>query len=201
LCGRNLVVKEDIEQRNKVRKRIRNVKKADKDEWEWTIEEKFNEEIELDREKVKEIVPQKFHKWLKSFGKVELERILTRKPWDHAINLKEDFIPRKGRTYLMFRQEKEKVREFIEEQLRKGYIRPSKLPQTSLVFFVGKKDRKKRMVQNYQYLNKGTVKDNYLLPLISDLIDTMGTKRIFTKYDGVITMYRLSQMVTYLICD
>jgi len=95
LCGRNLVVKEDIEQRNKVRKRIRNVKKADKDEWEWMIEEKFDEEIKLDREKVKEIVPQKFHKWLKSFGKVELERILTRKPWDHAINLKEDFIPRK----------------------------------------------------------------------------------------------------------
>jgi len=88
-----------------------------------------------------------------------------RKPWDHTINLKEDFVPRKGRTYLMSRQEKEEVREFIEEQLREGYIRPSKLPQTSPVFFVGKKDEKKRMVQDYQYLNKGTVKDNYSLPL------------------------------------
>jgi len=37
------------------------------------------------------------------------------------------------------------------------------------------------MVQDYQY--KGTVKDNYLLLLISDLIDTMGTKRVFTKMD------------------
>jgi len=46
----------------------------------------------------------------------------TRKPWDHAINLKEDFIPRKGRTYLMSRQEKEKVQEFVEKQLRKGYM-------------------------------------------------------------------------------
>jgi len=71
----------------------------------------------------------------------------------------------------------------VEEQLRKGYIRPSKSPQTSLVFFVGKKDRKKQIVQDYQYLNKGMVKDNYLLPLISDLINTMGTKRIFTKID------------------
>ena len=93
----------------------------------------------------------------------------TRKLWDHAINLKEDFVPRKGRTYLMSRQEKEEIREFVEEQLRKGYIRPSKLPQTSPVFFVGKKDGKKRMVQDYQYLNKETVKDNYPLPLISDL--------------------------------
>jgi len=71
----------------------------------------------------------------------------------------------------------------VEEQLRKRYIRPSKLPQTSPVFFVGKKDKKKRIVQDYQYLNKGMVKDNYLLPLISDLIDTMGTKRVFTKMD------------------
>jgi len=109
--------------------------------------------------------------------------MLMRKLWDHAINLKEDFVPKKERTYLMSRQEKEEIWEFVEEQLRKGYIRPSKLPQTSLVFFVGKKDEKKKMIQDYQYLNKGIVKDNYSLPLISDLIDTMGIKRVFTKMD------------------
>jgi len=37
--------------------------------------------------------------------------------------------------------------------LRKGYIRPSKSPQTLLVFFVGKKDRSKRMVMDYHNLN------------------------------------------------
>jgi len=71
----------------------------------------------------------------------------------------------------------------VEEQLRKGYIRPLKSLQISPVFFMGKKDRKKRMVQDYWYLNKGTVKDNYPLSLILDLIDTMGTKRVFTKMD------------------
>jgi len=85
------------------------MEKADRDKWEWTIEEKFDKEIKLDRVKVKEIVPQKFHKWLKVFGKVKSERMPIRKPWDHVINLKEDFVPRKGRTYLMFRQEKEEV--------------------------------------------------------------------------------------------
>jgi len=54
--------------------------------------------------------------------------MLARKPWDHVINLREDFIPRKGRTYLISREEKEEVKEFVEEQLRKGYIRPSKSP-------------------------------------------------------------------------
>ena len=183
LYKRNLAVKEDIEQRKKIGKRIKNVEKANRDEWEWIMEEKFDEEIELDREKVKGMVPQKFHKWLKVFGKVESEKMPMRKLWDHVINLKEDLVPRKGRTYLMSRQKKEKVQEFVEKQLRKGYIRPSKSPQTSPVFFVGKKDGKKRMVQDYWYLNKRTVKDNYPLPLISDLIDTIRTKRVFTKMD------------------
>jgi len=71
----------------------------------------------------------------------------------------------------------------VEEQLKKGYIRLSKSLQTSPIFFVERKDEKKRMVQDYQYLNKRTIKDNYLLPLILDLIDTMGTKRVFTKID------------------
>ena len=49
----------------------------------------------------------------------------------------------------MSREEREKVREFIQKQTRKKYIRLSKLPQTTLVFFVGKKDKKKRLVQDY----------------------------------------------------
>jgi len=81
------------------------------------------------------------------------------------------------------REEREKVREFIQEQLRKGYIRPSKSPQITLVFFVGKKDGKKRMVQDYMYLNKWTIKNNYPLPLISDVVENIGMKRVFTKMD------------------
>ena len=67
--------------------------------------------------------------------------------------------------------------------MRKGYIRPSKLPQMAPVFFVGKKNGKKRIVQNYRYLNKWTVKNNYPLSLISDIIENIGTKRVFIKID------------------
>jgi len=51
------------------------------------------------------------------------------------------------------------------------------------VFFVSKKDRSKRMVIDYYSLNEQTVKNNYPLPLITDLIDNMGSKRIFMKID------------------
>ena len=53
--------------------------------------------------------------------------------------MKEGFVLKKGKVYPLSREEREEVHKFIKEQLRKGYIRPSKSPQTAPVFFVGKK--------------------------------------------------------------
>jgi len=129
------------------------------------------------------MVPRRFHKYLKVFEKKDSERMPTRKTWDHAIDLREGFVPKKRKIYPLSRVEREEVQEFVKDQLRKGYIRPSKSPQMSPVFFVLKKDRKKRMVQDYRYLNSWTIKNNYPLPLILDLIDSIGKKKMFTKMD------------------
>ena len=83
------------------------------------------------------------------FEKKDSERMPTRKACDHVIDLREGFILKKEKIYLLPRVEREKVQEFVKDQLRKGYIRLLKLPQMSLVFFVPKKDGKKRMVQDY----------------------------------------------------
>ena len=131
----------------------------------------------------KKLVPEKFHRWIKVFGKKQLERMPTRKVWDHTIEVKKGFVLRKRKMYPLSREEREEVREFMKEQLRKGYIQPSKSPQTALVFFVGKKDGKKRMVQDYRYLNEWTIKNNYLLPLISDVLENIRMKKLFTKMD------------------
>jgi len=67
--------------------------------------------------------------------------------------------------------------------LRERYIKPSKSPQTTPVFFIGKKDRKKQVVQDYRYLNEWIVKNNYFLPLISDIVENIGIEKVFTKID------------------
>jgi len=153
----------------------------------WAVDDKEDwgreEEIKEDHRKIKELVLRKFLKWRKVFGKVESERMLTRKVWDHAIDLKEMFKLQKGRIYPLSKNKREEVQNFIEDQLRKGYIRPSKSPQTSPVFFVGKKDGSKQMVMDYHNLNDQTVKNNYPLLLITDLIDSMGGKQVFMKMD------------------
>ena len=176
LCGKVVRIKGKKEIREDEKKIVR-----------WAVDEKEDwgreEEIEVDHRKVEEMVPKRFHKCLKVFGKVESERMPVRKAWDHAIALNDDFKASKARVYPLSRNEKEEVQKFVDEHLKKRYIRPSKSPQTSPVFFVGKKDGGKRMVMDYRRLNKQTVKNNYPLPLIMDLVDSMGNKRVFTKMD------------------
>ena len=54
-------------------------------------------------------------------------------------------------------------------------------PQSSPLFFVNKKDGGKRPCQDYQYINKWTIKNAYPLPIIQDLIDRLQGMKYFTK--------------------
>ena len=87
------------------------------------------------------------------------------------------------KVYPLLREEREEVCKFILEQLRKEYIRLLKSPQMALVFFVEKKNGNKRMVQDYRYLNEWIIKNNYSLPLILDIVENIGTKKVFIKMD------------------
>jgi len=60
------------------------------EEWEiWDDEE----ETAKSEAEAKKLVPEKFHGWIKVFGKKQSERMPTRKLWDHMIDMKEGFMP------------------------------------------------------------------------------------------------------------
>ena len=138
---------------------------------------------ELTLEEAQKLVSCEYWNYLDVFLKSKSECMPLRKPWDHGIDLKEDFPPKKGQLIPLLVDEQKEVEAFLDDQLSKGYIRPSNSQQTSLVFFVPKKEGKKRMVQDYQYLNEWTIKNNYLLLLISQLVDKLKGCKLFTKMD------------------
>ena len=132
---------------------------------------------------VKKLVPRRFWKQKKVFGKEESEKMPTQKPWDYVIELKEGFVPRKKKVYLLLREEREEVQAFMKNQLQKKYIQLSKSPQTSPVYFVAKKDKKRKIVQDYCYVNQWMVKNRYSLSLITDILDRVEKKKVFIKLD------------------
>lgn len=131
-----------------------------------------------------EMVPSVYQGHAKVFSEKESERLPEHKPWDHAIDLKPD-APETMRTkiYPMSPNEQEELDRFLADNLQKGYIRPSKSPLASPVFFVKKKDGKLQFIQDYRRLNEHTVKNRYPLPLVTDIISQLRKSKIFTKMD------------------
>jgi len=71
---------------------------------------------------------------------------------------------------------------FVKENLRKGYIKYSKLPMASPFFFV-KKDRKLQPCQDYRYLNEHTIKNVYPIPNVQTILDELRGSKYFTTMD------------------
>ncbi|THH03159.1 hypothetical protein EW145_g6483 [Phellinidium pouzarii] len=132
---------------------------------------------------LKDSIPAHYHNFIHLFEKKAAERFPIERPYDHAIDLKPDFIPRDCKLYSMTPKEELALDEFLTENLCKGYIRPSKSPMASPFFFVDKKDGTLRPCQDYRALNEGTIKNTYPLPLIGDLMDKLRNAKYFTKLD------------------
>ena len=95
-----------------------------------------------------------------------------------------DFVPEKSKIFLLSPDECEEMSSFVRDQLWKGYIQPSSSPQMSPMFFVLKLETTaKRMCTDYWHLNKKTIKNNYPLLLISEMIDKIGDAKVFMKLD------------------
>jgi len=88
--------------KRKQERKKKEVKKIEKDE---------------DKETLRKLVSQRFWKWKKVSGKRESERMPVRKAWDHVIELKEGFTLKKGKVYLLSREERKEVQAFMEDQL------------------------------------------------------------------------------------
>jgi hypothetical protein len=116
------------------------------------------------------IVLTPLHAYANVFCKTAFDSLPEHYKWDHAIEL--ECKPSLGfrKVYPMTLKEQTEMDTFLEEAPATGRIRQSKSPLGAPVFFIKKKDRKLRFVQDYRALNAITRKNRYPLSLIDDLI-------------------------------
>jgi len=139
---------------------------------------------DTETKKTKTELLKEYEEYKTVFEKKASERFPVKKPWDHAIDLKPDFVSKDCKIYPMSPREQEKLDEFINENLCKKYIRPSKSPQASPFFFISKKDSGKlRPCQDYRRLNDWTIKNAYPLSCVGDLLDKLKGAKYYTKFD------------------
>ncbi|ESK81230.1 reverse transcriptase-rnase h-integrase [Moniliophthora roreri MCA 2997] len=136
------------------------------------------------KKEIDELIPSYLQGYQDRFEKKKAKRFPLSRSYDHAVELKQDFIPQNCKLYSLSPIKQKEQDKFLEENLQKGYIQKSKSPMASLFFFVAKKEKGVlQPTQDYRELNKGTIKNAYPLPLISDLLDQLKGAKVFTKLD------------------
>ena len=148
-----------------------------------SISQSLAHEAEMnERKSFEDLVPKEYHEYRSVFKKTASERFPERWSWDHRIDLKSEFIPKKSKIYPLNQKEEEDMNKFINDNLKKGFICKSTSPQVSPFFFVSKKDSQVlRPCQDYRYLNESTIKNVYPLPSIDNLLLKLHGAEIFMK--------------------
>ncbi|CCO33217.1 Retrotransposable element Tf2 155 kDa protein type 1 [Rhizoctonia solani AG-1 IB] len=127
-------------------------------------------------------IPEQYHPFAKVFGKEEFNKLPPHRSYDIEIELNKEG-PLNSPLYSMTNAESVTLKQWLEDELRAGKIRPSKSPISSPVMFVPKKDGTRRLVVDYRKLNARSKKNVYPLPRPDDLMSKLWGAKLFTKLD------------------
>lgn len=128
-------------------------------------------------------LPSEYADFADVFDKVKANTPADHQPYNLKIETKEGAEPPLARLYPLSPKELEALRKFLDENLANGFIPPSDSPHGAPVLFTPKKHGSLWLCVNFHGLNKITKKDQYPLPLLSDLLDAPSKAKIYTKID------------------
>ena len=139
-------------------------------------------------------LPLEYQDFASLFSEDRANELPPHRPGDHRIELKEGATPSFGPLYSLSRHELEALRKWLDENLAKGFIRPSSSPAGAPILFVKKKDGSLRLCVDYRDLNEKTIKNRYPLPLIQETLMQLSRARYFTKLDirGAYNLIRMA---------
>ena len=128
-------------------------------------------------------LPPHFHAFLAMFDPKKAKLLPPHRPDDHKIELLPGKTPPAARAYPMSTEELRVLRQYLIDELRKGYIRPSTSPAAAPVLFAKKPGGGLRFCVDYRALNAITIKNRYPLPLIRETLAQLSSAKYFTKLD------------------
>ncbi|SPC65160.1 related to pol protein [Ustilago sp. UG-2017b] len=152
-------------------------------------------EVEADKEVTAADIPKPYQHLRDVFDEVEADKLPHHTEHDLHLELLEGGKPPQGPLYLKGPREMSELRKYLDENLEKGFIRPSKSPTRSPVLFVPKKDVSEvsrlkprldgglQLCVDYCGLNEISVKNRAPLPLIEEQLFLLRKARIYTKLD------------------
>ncbi|QRV77028.1 Retrotransposable element Tf2 protein [Ceratobasidium sp. AG-Ba] len=129
-------------------------------------------------------IPEEFMEFIDVFSEELFKKLPEHRSFDCNIDFVEGSdLPKPAKVYPLSPIESRTIKEFIDQELADGKIRPSKSPIASPCFFVKKKDGSLRLVTDYRKINNITIPDQFPMPLQVELVDQVKNAKIYSKSD------------------
>ncbi|MBW0471036.1 hypothetical protein O181_010751 [Austropuccinia psidii MF-1] len=125
--------------------------------------------------------PHKFQSVFSSFSQSFLPPLRT--GFDYTIKLKPNCIPPFGGLYQLSNEEKIKLKAYIDDLLKKGFIQVLSSPAAAPIFLVKSKGKADHPCVDYHALNSMTTRDSYPLPHLNMMLENLKDVRFFSKID------------------
>ena len=148
------------------------------------LQDQFDDEEDPDTEKlIAEKLPKQYQHLRQAFSKKDANTLPPHRFYDHKIHLEAPLPDSFSPLYRQSTEELKVMKEYLLENLDKGFIESSQSPFASPVLFVKKSDGGLRFCIDYRRLNALTRKDAYPIPRIDELLSRVSKAKIFTKLD------------------
>ena len=129
-------------------------------------------------------IPKEYKDFEELFTAVkDQDALLKHQEWDHEIKIMKGCTSMKQLIYSLSPQKLDALWEYLEENLQKGFIQESQSSARYSILFIPNSDSLLRLCVDYWALNNITVKNSYLLPLISELQNWFQEVQWFTKFN------------------
>ena len=138
---------------------------------------------ETDEELVERLLPTIYARYKGAFSKAASDELPPHRIYDHKIQLEANNSLGYSPLYQQSTAELKATKQYLVDNLDKGFISPSQAPFASPILFVKKANGSLRFCIDYRKLNAFTRKDRYPLPLIDETLARLSRAKIFTKLD------------------
>jgi transposase InsO family protein len=132
---------------------------------------------------IRERLPERYRHLKDIFSKVESDKLPPHRPYDHKIHLEGPLPDSYSPLYRQSTEELQVTKQYLIDNLDKGFITASQSPFASPVLFVKKPTGGLRFCIDYRRLNELTRKDAYPIPRIDELLTRVSKAKIYTKLD------------------
>ncbi len=136
-----------------------------------------------------------YHDFLNVFNKEKTTQLFLHQSYDHKIELEDKNQFFKSWLYSMLSHKLQKIKEYLEENLKKKFIIFSKASFASSILFVEKKDDSLHFCMNYQKLNALIKRNYYSIFLINEVLIQIQDSKYLTWFNIIIMFNKLCMSI------